>query len=76
MNECHDHKYRVQNDITDAGCSYCRIVELEQQLSRYQGGVKVEGSVTMMENGLTVPGLNAVLAKFPYKVHVLVKEVE
>ena len=54
-----------------------RAEKAEAQLSRYQGAVEVEGQVTMMENGLSVPGLNAVLAKFPYRVRVLVmKEVE
>lgn len=29
MNECKEHKYRVQGEITDVGCPYCRIAELE-----------------------------------------------
>lgn len=29
MNECKEHKYRVQGEITDVGCPYCHIAELE-----------------------------------------------
>ena len=45
MNECKEHKYRVQGEITDGDCPCCRIAELEQQLARYQGAVEVEGKV-------------------------------